>query len=434
MINRTTRTTGATTIAARPLTDDMFDRRGISFTGVVAFLLSFSLVGSGINAARFDFAGLSVHPYLLIVGLLSPILFSMRHNDIPGRLLGTFLLFSCIYFASTFAGGVAVGEAIKIGAVVVTVLTMVMLVDRYADFEMGAMGMIVATSLLSGRALTGEIDLSQGIEAFEASNRNTYSLYALPAILLAGQCLLSNRPNLLVKAVLIVGVLVSSLTICLNLNRSGWGGLALIVVMLFARRLTRGLAVVAVIGCALLFLISNYYQTDHLNRRLMESRDNQSDKTRFEMIRYSFKIALENPLLGVSPRILQNKIANHFGYESGGMATHNVYAYLAGGSGLICICLLFYIGKQFWTYPLRNRITPRQFTAFKEARSYLRMVLTLWLFRGLFSHEILFSPGFCMAIGLCAGLCKAAIKQLHRLPNARSPLPSMRSPSVAREY
>ena len=42
---------------------------------------------------------------------------------------------------------------------------------------------------------------------------------------------------------------------------------------------------------------------------------------------------------------------------------------------------------------------------FFDARNLLRMMMLLWSLRGLFTREILYNPGFCIAIGLAIGLC-----------------------------
>ena len=49
---------------------------------------------------------------------------------------------------------------------------------------------------------------------------------------------------------------------------------------------------------------------------------------------------------------------------------------------------------------------------FREAQKIMRLVLVLWAVRGCFTHEILYSPGFCMAIGLALGLQLTAVPKI----------------------
>jgi hypothetical protein len=85
--------------------------------------------------------------------------------------------------------------------------------------------------------------------------------------------------------------------------------------------------------------------------------------------------------------------------------THNVYAHVFGGSGIVCLLLMFYCGCLMWGRRLPRWLPPAALVKLQESRRLLRYLLLVWLLRGFFSHEILYSPSFCMAIGLCIGLC-----------------------------
>jgi hypothetical protein len=90
--------------------------------------------------------------------------------------------------------------------------------------------------------------------------------------------------------------------------------------------------------------------------------------------------------------------------ESPIIFTHNVYAHLIGGSGVAALILLLHIGYLFAVWQPSSPQSPLSKMLFKEAQRVMRMVLILWFVRGMFTHEIIYSPSFCMALGLALGL------------------------------
>ena len=69
------------------------------------------------------------------------------------------------------------------------------------------------------------------------------------------------------------------------------------------------------------------------------------------------------------------------------------------------MAVLLYTAWTLWFWRPRNAWWPDANVDFYDARSLLRMMITLWAVRGAFSQEILFNPGFCMGLGLAIGLC-----------------------------
>jgi len=98
-------------------------------------------VAAGFDSSRFNFGGLKVHPYLIFVALLFLPLAASRLRAIPVRWVFAMVGFGTVYFASTFVGGVAVHELLKVTAAIATILTMIMLVRTRQDFVAGALGM-----------------------------------------------------------------------------------------------------------------------------------------------------------------------------------------------------------------------------------------------------------------------------------------------------
>ena len=391
---------------------------GLTVSGGLTFLIGASLVASGFAAGRLDFGGLKVHPYLLIVAVIFLPLAAARLRFIPIRFVFALTAFVAVYFASTFVGGVAVAEGLKVTAAIITILTMAMLVRSRQDFVAGTLGMTLAIGSLAVRGL--RMDTSGGLEALENANRNAYSLYALPCVLMSGFILLRfKRLDLWIRCLLGIGALALTLGISINLNRSGWLGLGLIATLLVYERSFKAAAAFAAIGIALGIVMSMFFDLSHVQDRVTATRQGlSSDDLRWKLIYHSFAIGIENPLLGVSPQGLGHELAARFGFMGASIETHNVFAHIFGGSGVICLFATFYCGYLMWSRRL-PRLPPNRLEKFREARRLLRYLLILWLLRGFFSHEILYAPAFCMAMGLCFGYCM--------LPVVRSPIRKPRS-------
>jgi len=377
----------------------------LTLNGILTFIIGASLVAAGFNAGRFEFGGLKVHPYLLVVAVIFVPLVATRLRLFPIRLVLALSAFAAFYFASTFVGGIGLGEGLKAAAAVATILTMAMLVRSRQDFIAGALGMTLAIGSLAVRGL--RTDISGGLEAIESANRNAYSLYALPCVLLSGFILLRVKNlDLTIRGMLWIGTLAVMLGIALNLNRSGWLGLALIGTLLVYERSFKAALVFAVFGAVMGVAVSFFFDVTHVQERLAATKQGlSSDDLRWQLIVYSIEIGLENPLFGVSPHGLGLELASRFGAPGALIETHNVYAHVFAASGVICMFLMFHCGYLMWTHRSPRPLPPKRAERFREARRLLRYMLTIWLLRGFFTHEILYSPAFCMGIGLCMGLC-----------------------------
>lgn len=379
----------------------------VTMNGWLLFLIGLSLVGSGFMSTRVVIAGLQIHPYLFIVGIFFPLLAVSRLATIPTRFLMQLFLFASLYFVASFQGGVQVGDATKMLASVVTVLTIAMLIRTWGDLTMGVLGMAIGVGVLAFLGVSSEEALATGqIKAIELGNRNAYSLYALPPILFGAHILMRNRSEpLLTKIILAAAILLIALCICLNTNRSGWIGLALIVLMLSYERSVKAAIVFACLGAIIFAIVSVYFSTEHLEDRIDQSRSmSQSDQMRRDLIIESILIGLEHPLLGVSPKNLHIELANRLsGHGLTGIDTHNVYGYLIGGCGLLCFLLFAYIAYELWNWPIPPTATYYGRFGFLEARQLLRYTMILFAVRGMFSAEILFMPCFCIVIGMGIG-------------------------------
>jgi hypothetical protein len=389
----------------------------LSLNGILLLIVALSLAGAGFTPLRLQFAGLRVHVYLIVVGAFFPLLAITRLHLIPARHLSLLTLFASFYFATTLPAKLHFAEGIKVFAAVATIITMAMLVRSWNDFVSGVLGMCLAIGILAVKGLESDIG-DAGINAFDScGHRNTFSLYALPPILLGGYVLLNRRPCSLLTRLLILGsIAAGALVICLNVNRSGWVGLIIVILLLVREKSTKAMVLILPIAVALFFIITTLFGATHLKNRLEGTvNSKQSDRLRVELVRAGATIAMENPLLGVTPQELPFELATKLGWTNALVYSHNIWVQIAAGSGLVCFALLLYIGFMLarWRPPVPLSLPER--LDFTEAQKMLRSVLLVWAVRGFFTHEILYSPAFCMAIGLTLGLELCAVKSAGRI-------------------
>jgi hypothetical protein len=163
---------------------------------------------------------------------------------------------------------------------------------------------------------------------------------------------------------------------------------------------------VGAVAMMVALLIVKFGNTEVLDRRINQTIEgNQSDDLRVAIIQGCAEIALENPLIGVSPQQLPFEIARKV--ESNNwtqLDSHNVFGHIAAGSGLICISALIATGWALWTWGPGLRKLPKDDPLYAPRR-LLRMLVILWVIRGLFTREVLYNPSFCIAWGLVIGLC-----------------------------
>lgn len=402
----------------------------VTMNGWLLFFIGLSLVGSGFISTRIIIAGLQVHPYLFIIAIFFPLLAVSRLSTIPTRLLVQLFLFSSLYFVASFQGGVQVGDATKMLASVVTILTTAMLIRTWGDLTMGVLGMSIGVGILAFLGVSSEDALATGeINAIELGNRNAYSLYALPPVLFGTYILMRNRSEpLLTKFIMIVAILLIALCICLNTNRSGWIGLGLIVLILSYEKSVKAAIGFAILGAVIYAIVTMYFRTDHLEYRVDQSRSmSGSDQMRRDLIIQSILIGIEHPLLGVSPKLLHLELANRLKWNNPtGLDTHNVYGHLIGGCGLLCFLLFAYIAYELWYWPIPPTATYYGRFGFLEARKLLRYSMLLFAVRGIFSAEILFSPCFCIVIGMGIGWATVNSRPMAIERRMARPIPQMR--------
>ncbi|HEY2895243.1 MAG TPA: O-antigen ligase family protein [Pirellulales bacterium] len=385
--------------------------RGLSATGVLLFITSILVVASGYTSLRPDVMGLALHPYLVPVALAVPFVLMARIAEFPIRVLAALLVFMFMYCFSVVNGAsVAVGEIFKTGSAVVTIVTCALLVRKRGDFVAGALGLSIAIALLAARGLQEETKM--GVEAMQGANKNSYSLFALPAILLAGFiCLRMGTVRVAVKSIFVVCTLPALAAIFMSGNRSGYLGAALVGFMLFWDRRGRGMVLVGAIALAVGMWLVQFGHTSVLDQRIKQTMEgNKSDEHRLAILQACLEVGFENPIIGISPQLLpfelgrRTSVVHHLNV----IEAHNIFAHVFAASGMICFAGLLAVGFTMWTVKPRDGGKLAADDPLRDARRLMRMMVLLWVVRGMFTREILYNPSFNIALGLAIGLAMLA--------------------------
>jgi hypothetical protein len=216
----------------------------------------------------------------------------------------------------------------------------------------------------------------------------------------------------------------------MTLNRSGCLGAALIGLMLFWDRRGKGLLVVGFAVLAVIFLLMQFGSTEQFDRRMQQTVEGvESDQYRRDIFIVCLQIGFDNFLVGVSPQQLPFEIGRRTSltHRWGLVDPHNVFGHLIAGSGLFCFAALLATGWMLWNWKPRNgiKVGGRE-DPLRDARYLVRMMLVLWVVRGFFTREILYNPSFCIAVGLCIGLCLLAELERESMIPAAAPARGLR--------
>ena len=376
--------------------------------GVLLFLSGLAVAGTGFANLRPSVFGLHVHPYLIPIGLAFPFLLVSRIHKFPTNTLFGMLIFTSIYIFSTLISGLGSPETPKILVGMITIVVAALLIRSRADFIAGALGLSIAVGILSFRGLTAEGDAAAG--AIDLTNKNAFSLFALPATFFSCFIALNYDTKQWVKAILLLTAIASTVAIFSSQNRSGYLGIMLIGLMLLRNRKFFGLLLVLVIATAATVAISKLGTADVAQARIERTFEGNidSDRDRLALFLTSLQIGLENPIIGVSPEGLTFELARRVMPKLPYVDPHNVFASVFGGCGIICFSALLYTGWSICNILPAKRIVDEKDMFYRQSRSLARMLVILWCVRGLFTREILYNPSFCLALGMVIGLCLVA--------------------------
>ncbi len=415
---------------------------GLTPAGILLWLIGASLFLSGFKDFRPQIGGLHFQPYLIPLGIGALLAVLTRLQKLPAIPFVCLTIFVLLY-AFSMAGAQAPlewmnpkDEILKIVAGLVTIITVALLVRSRGDFVFGVTGLCVGVALLATRGLQDE---NAADRLIDSANKNSYSLYALPAVLLA--LYLAARTDWKqvtlrrsAVAFCILCTLAISFVMLKGANRSGYLGLAVVLLELaiyslrgsrlskFAK--ARTIVRIGIVAALAVGLLIYFKATEAFERRFEQTvtDDNGSDTLRINLFVQSFKIGLANPVLGIGPQLVPFELARRMPEYGGTMIdTHNVIAHIFAGSGLICFGALIAGGITLWYWRPKGK-SGKLSDNFYDARWLLRMMLALWCLRGLFSREILYIPGFNIGLGLAIGLC--ICESTFRSPMSTPELPS----------
>src|SRR5205814_3465248 len=118
-------------------------------------------------------------------------------------------------------------------------------------------------------------------------------------------------------------------------NRSGWAGVALIALLVLgSRRNFKATLVLALVAGAAYYLVTDEGVPKVLQLRMEQTVSGySSDDLRKELFSTAMAIAVENPILGMSPGGLPLELARRLDPEIMSLDPHNVIGHIAGGSG-----------------------------------------------------------------------------------------------------
>lgn len=382
----------------------------LTWTGVALFFVSLLVALSAFDRFRIDVGPLKVHAYLIPLAPLFLYALLIRREGFPlGPAVGL-LIFTVMYAFSTLPGVSPIPETVKVVASTVTIFTVALLVRSDRDFRLAVLGLMLAITYLAMRGIASKTEHFTGANPLEGANENAFSLYTLGPLLLAGYTVLDRGTAKIVRILLIGMALVVVLAMFSNANRSGWLGVGLIGFMLMSAKgqRMRGMMLLAMMVPIGIFLIFKYGDVELIKFRFDETfSGHTTDKERVNLFLACVQVGLENPILGVSPQNLKMHIARLVGEDRFYVDPHNVFGYLIGGAGLVVTGALFYIGYALFRRPsaLPKKTNDAALLSALSAHRLMRMMIILWFVRGIFSREILYSPGFCMGVGLAIGLC-----------------------------
>jgi O-antigen ligase len=383
------------------------ERQGLTFSGVALAMCALSLGASTFPMLRPRLGELLLHPVHLFVPIVFLATAPKRLRLMPVKvslaILACVLMF-CVA-ALTAKGGW--GPSLKITASALTIFTAAIAIRTEADFRAAVVCVVLAAVASSMRAFGASRGISLGVNPMSGiANKNGFSLYVLPALLLAGYAALQPTAGVFRRLLLAACMVVHVFAIFMTANRSGWLGTLVIGALLAlrsVRRISHLILLAAVVGLVT-YLFANFGDRAMVEHKIEQTREGySSDTLRANLVRWSLDVALSNPVLGVSPQRLPREIARRSPIRGEVFETHNVFATIVGGGGLLLTSAFVALFIVLWQRP-RGWASLKTSASVRDAHYLLRCMLILWCVRGAFSAEILHNPSFCFGVGLCIGL------------------------------
>jgi O-antigen ligase len=393
----------------------------VTGSGVWLSFVCLLITVSAVKSLRVDVSGLLMHPYLLVLLPLGLVVIPRRITRFPLAVLAALVGFEFFYILSIATGIVSFNDILKIGSAGITFVMVALLVRTKADFRVAVLALCLAAALLSVQNIVSGGEFfglgSSGDAGKSIANKNAFSLYVLPALLLAIVLVLDSTALRTLRIVSAACAVVIGVAIFSSANRSGWLGAICIGIMVYGRsRRLRSTMLMGVIAFSVYYAVIHYTDPGVVSRRVNQTEEGYSgDTVRMELVSQSLRIGMENPLLGVSPsglprelgkRMPRDAVVIHSMGDIKFVGSHNVILQILGGSGVLTFGVFLLLAWQLWRIPHSSSAYPHPtIDVANSAHALLRMMMILWLVRGMFTDEVLYNPSFCIGLGLCVGLC-----------------------------
>lgn len=380
---------------------------------ILVFLSGFALAGSLTPWTRPEVGGFLLHPYLLFLGIMLVMGGLRQLVTLDRRVALVMLAYFALFTIDSFQGGFNVAEPLKVAVAVFTIWAFATLLRSRDEVVLAALGGVIAVGVVAlpsilnpSNNLLGDLSLSGGF-----GNKNTYSLYALPMILLglhfSLEVSLSKRMRILFAA----GAALATIGILSTGNRSGYVGLVVIILLVLLRRRRLRDVILVSFGSAVTFLmLTTLGSTQAFWFRLSyPDTSRASDELRVLIVQHALSIGYHNPFLGVGPGNVGQAIATSVGYGAdlhviGPLPAHNVWVYnFAGGGFPLAIMLAVFLGVMMLK-PLKwnGGAAPTDFA--RDGLAVLQSMVILFAIRGYFTEEAFITPGFPIAFGILLAL------------------------------
>lgn len=406
----------------KPKANDWLWLKEVSFAGWMLMGLNILIAASAFTQFRIPVGGFLMHLYIIpLIPLL--ILYAVNRVTLfPQKILIGIVAFILLFFLSivvsdSFDSKFVLSEIFKIGVSFLTLFTCALMIRNKLDFRAAVIGACVAAATLSFRNVlfSGSIfSLGSLSELENAGNKNAFSMYVLPALLLGSFVVLDKTAPKILRIFLFICLMITTVAIFAGGNRSGWLCALIIGVVIFGRgRSIKAMVLIIILAAGTYYTLTKYIGTETFERRLDQTTtENSSDTNRFDLIYTSFEVATEYPLFGVSPQELPYELGRRLPDEAVldeqfgiVLDPHNVIAFIMAGSGFTTLFALIFVGWAIWERPAKWKDVLSHVPDVRESHIILRTMLILWIARGMFTREILYSPSFCAGLGLSIGFC-----------------------------
>ena len=375
-----------------------------SLTGRLLFSAAVMIAFSGNLDFRIPLAGVFIHPYLFVFIPLTLVIISERRNSLPPVFYLLSAAFLVLVFISMSRYFFHKGEMLKLVTTFSTLAISALAIKNRADVYLCFVGICIAVffftvlGTLDNEATLAGMQFTKGL-----GNKNAYSLYSIPAFFLALSYFSLGKRSINIESFLVLCcMLLLTWAILVSGNRSGWIGYVLAFALLFFRKRQKiRFVVVGLMVFAAIYVFSAETTSRMVAHKAQRSTQMYAgDVTRWKILESAGEIIIDAPLIGLSPRGLAlelgYKVKGRNGYD---LDPHNVFLYLLGAYGVPATLVFF--GLIYAIVRPRSALKGRPDTLM--VWDYVRLLVILWLVRGIFTREILAAPAFIVSIGAAWG-------------------------------